>query len=35
MEEALTIDEYAATAHGLEGTVEVEDGLSGLAVVLA
>ena len=35
MEEALTIDECAATAHGLEGAVEVEDGLSGLAVVLA
>ena len=35
MEEALTIDECAATAHGLEGAVEVEDGLSRLAVVLA
>ena len=35
MEEALTIDECAATAHGLEGAVEVEDGLSGLTVVLA
>ena len=34
MEEALTIDECAATAHGLEGAVEVEDGLSRLAVML-